>query len=652
MDYDIRALSDAVPEIIGQAACHLHTQRTTLLVTTCPEAAAIQPPENQLWKVVGDQIEFPSFAAKNLCTAIHVLREEFEYSPLIPPDRLFDVAHEIWRHEIGDSDLASGRFLALTEERINVLHAATLLISNSTRPTFDILGLVEAALPYLPRITVSDLISVVVAQHSKTQGDLAYGRLFSSIQKTLATQPPLAWELYDTLRSGLGEATNNLYGASLVALSNTEELDRVARAAIEDARSPGLLGQAATWVLGRLLAERALSDELTEGCIEVLTANAKVKEDKLRLAAIHALSVAAPKHMKLNDNLVRLASMGGIHVCGIVADYLLHNLGALVDAPDLPRFLNVLLIIEPGFTSAIDSMDSVLAHLIRSDKHSELALRWLTDWLRMNREHVMEGASLVKSFDQVLNMLVGRPQLLSSLVTDWFLSEEPAHAVSCGEVISFVSIREVKGVTLSRERLDNLDIDGLIFLVRRILGYVYNEDILLSLIFSLLDTTNPSSRTHSLVESLLVNEIGNDYPSVTLEAITLRTGLASADEKSMLDRAHEKIMAYEAAIDSLPMLHELRPPLQLRRAIALKKSVDMRKSMDAANEKSIWRQLATQVPLKGGVGWFSVENGHVGEVQPLRSMSHSILIPRRAVSDPIGYEIQRLGFRIVKRGSE
>ena len=56
-------------------------------------------------------------------------------------------------------------------------------------------------------------------------------------------------------------------------------------------------------------------------------------------------------------------------------------------------------------------------------------------------------------------------------------------------------------------------------LVRRILGFISNENQLTSLILSLLKVNEPERRTYPLVKSVIVNEIAMDYPEYVRDEI-------------------------------------------------------------------------------------------------------------------------------------
>ncbi|MDP3709178.1 MAG: hypothetical protein Q8R56_14020, partial [Polaromonas sp.] len=172
------------------------------------------------------------------------------------------------------------------------------------------------------------------------------------------------------------------------------------------------------------------------------------------------------------------------------------------------------------------------------------------------------------------------------------------------------------------------------------------------LTFSLLETNNAPGRSFSWVYSLLTEEVGRDYAHATMEALKVRQETANSPEKELLVQIHAILLQRSTAMDGLPRLQELRPPMRLRRAIALSRAREMEKAMETANEKSIIRLISTVIPMKAGRGWFSVSGNNVGPTQHLQSISHSISLPKRALTDPAGYAIAGLHYRIAKRDDE
>ena len=641
------------PEEVCQPALLLHKERSESLSTQLPAVIGnIQP--NRHWTQIGEAIEYSSLGARNYCTAIQSYREFVANVDSVSEAKLFDVAYDLWRDEIGRDDLASGRFLALAANRYNILQVAAGLISTNTKPVFDVLHVIEAALKYLPEMTVEDLCAIADAQHPKTEQDLARGLLFVAIEEALVEKPDLAWELYRHVKAAPSASIISLFTSALMGLARVGQLNEVAVCAISDAETEDeLLVQAADWVISRLIERHSLPKDLLDRCILSLRNNSYSPNEDIRYQAIHCISLAAAKESALLDDLIEHASKLDPKVLSIVVNHLFMNEGRACSYKILPELLDCLVHLPVEMDRAIRDLDAFLSHLLqKGDDQEELVLRYLQMWLVIHGNESSHDKESIQLFSQTIMAVHNKPALLQKVITKWLIADEQKLASACSAIISFLWVRGYKTPSFSADMLGEMDSASLIHLVRRMLGYVYSEDALLSFTFSMLDVNDAQMKTYQIVHSLLVKEVGRNYIESTLEAIQKKMGSAQPPLNAMLESAFAQLNTYRTNIESLPRLQELRPPFQLRRAIALRRSREMRESMDAATEKSVFLKLVKQVPLKAGIGSFTVKDGRVGETHHLQSMSHAISLPRRHMSDPVGYVIEGLLFRTAKRGDE
>jgi hypothetical protein len=183
------------------------------------------------------------------------------------------------------------------------------------------------------------------------------------------------------------------------------------------------------------------------------------------------------------------------------------------------------------------------------------------------------------------------------------------------------------------------------------IGFVYSEEHLLSLTMSFLKSKDAQHRTFAIVRSLLVDELGQDYPASTVDA--LKTAKSSTIESEWITYYASIIEAVQGRIktlEALPRLAELGPPPSLQRQFVKARSKQMSKTAEEAQKDSIIQQLATKIPIKAGRGWFSFRDGSYTDTSYMQSFSHSVSVPRRHSLDTVGYEISRLLLRLAKRG--
>lgn len=367
---------------------------------------------------------------------------------------------------------------------------------------------------------------------------------------------------------------------------------------------------------------------------------------------MHAIELGARRYPELSNDLMDIGKTLDKEALAVVVQHMYTNKDAVLCSDRLPDFLNLITHVPPDLGRCLEDVDWVLSQLWQDDSKTELLLGFLRTWvLRHGNQKIREDES-IERFDQTIQAISEKPLVLQRLITEWLIAEEPQLTSACCGLISFLWVRGVRDLSFSTAILDEMDQPAIFHLVRRMLGFVYSEEPLLSLTFSLLESRDAPTRTYPIVLSLLTKEVGRNYVEGTLHAITHLMDTASGALRPVLESAYNELTAYQKALDDLPVLQELRGPLQLRRAIALRKATDMRKTMDAANGKSVLINLMKRVPIKAGIGCFSVRDGKIGETSRFGSFSHSVTLPRRSISDPVGYAIDGLLFRLSKRGDE
>ncbi len=636
--------------MVAELALRLHREDGTGLRIDVPAGtvltAAEMPDGCQLLE--GAAVQFDSLEARNVIVA----RATFEglQSPSgIDANVLFERAYGLWRDEIGHKDQASGRLLALASLSTDVLAVAAQRIRNGS-DVFDVLHLVEAALPHLQEIEASSIIDLFVAKYESTKNDMAGGAIHGALESWLETHAGNALELHAKVQENLSEVTASLLGNAVVALAKTDYA-----AAIEVARGDvrsetPLRARVGVWALGRLLLdERAPSPSIDLAIQEVL-ALIEREQGEMRLQAIRA-AVGAMHIMAAFDSILeRLAQGGDQDVLCAVATALFLKAKDLGDRGITQHWLELMTSLKPEFKGAIRDLDHAMARLLSDPANAPMVASTLEKWVAKHGHRVAIDSETANLFDDTVRKLFSLEASWASLVTDWLLSSEQKHPAALAGFLTQLSHHSRTELSLDKGRLDGHATEDLLFLARRMLGYVHDRAQLTSLALSMLLSNEPEKRIYPVLRALLVDEIGYDYPGSTAAACRKAAETASTgSQKDFLLMVAETIDQVVNAQSSLSMLNELRPPTRLRRLFARARAKQMNESFEEASQDSIWRQVATQITIKAGRGTFSYRDANYGPSMKLSSTSHSIELPRREAFDPIGNSIRHLGFRLAKR---
>lgn len=642
----------SIPQVVLDAALALHQQESTELTFVAPRWVGCDlPGSDSLWHYNNGKIVYADLVARNHCVAHRTLQSWMQSAE---PGSLFDVAHALLLREFDRPDSASGRFLALASQYVNVLAEAVNAIKanqNRNLGVFDYLNVVEVAIQCIPHIDALDLVSLVDAQHVSTSGDGARGLIYSTIESRFRSEPQLASDVYLVAKRQMSESLQTLYVVALQALLATDHKPVALQQAREDAdHSDPLMAGAALWTLGRAIQAQPLTEDELNECIAALKSKVLSPSSETRQAATRAVAHAALKDERLMLELVRLASTGDEYTLTVVANFLFMNQRDLPTAsPHFETLLKALIGLPPSSVDAIRNFDWVLRQLYALTEQRALVVECLSQWIVKHGESSLREKALIEQFAQTITQIANDKPGFRAVITRWLVAPELQLAVASAGFLSYLNVRGMKSAAFSAEVLDGFDAQDLLLLARRLLGYVISEELLISLTLSMLDTRNARERSFGVVYTLLTDQVGRDYERATMDAITARLQTASSPEKELLSQAHAVLQERSTANDHLPRLQELRPPTRLRRAIALNRARDMEQARKAADEKSVFRRLVTEIPLKAGRGCFSVTNNEVGPTQYLQSISHSMSLPLRSLADPVGYAIDGLHFRLAQK---
>lgn len=643
---------DELLRVIGAAALGMHVSRSEDLTCDLPTTGQWQAAQKGSADYLIDEctVRFTSVEARNRIVAAYKYTENREALAHNTQGWL-SVAHDLWRCEIGKSDSAAGRLLGLVHETCDIFIAAANAIEHEQARVFDVLHAVESALPYLKDLPSDSVLTFTAAQYERTKNDLAAGMFFTRLGGVLEGRPDSCLSIHDCLRRDPSVATANLHPAALLALAKSSQNDAV-NLALEDAETPSItLRSVALWTLGRLLTLALVpADSIPKSTIAIV-AGLSSHDEQVRHAAIRAAAGVVPVMDVFDDTLILLGEAGDQFALGAIADTLFMSLSDMKSKANFNDWIRLVSKVSPSSRGTLGNFDHVLAQLIADDAQQQFAISCVTEWVGTNASDMARDKSVADLFATVTIELANRPELFSQVITDWMLSDDRRLASAAAGLLSHLWVHEFRHPEFSTQQLDTLEYSDLLFLARRMIGFVYSEDHLLSLTMSFLKTRNAPQRVFGLVRALFIDELGKDYPSSIINTLESACEAATDEEwKYFYTSTAGAIKSRINALDALPRLAELRPPPELQRQFAKARAKQMSEAVEEAQKGSIVRQIATEIQIKAGIGWFSFRNGGYTDATHMQSFSHSVSVPLREAFDTVGYEISHLLLRKAKRG--
>lgn len=635
--------------IIGELVTNLHANCSADLTIVLPTESHNFPKEETAdFQIIDNTLCFSSLEARNHFLATYLFKkhqEEFQADLL----KWLHTARDLWRHEIGSADRVSGRLMALVHEIEDIFLIAASVIENKTIDVFKVLHIIEAALPYLNKIEPKSIYILCATQHEKTKNDLAAGFFFNQLEKLL-TRLPLACRLiHSHLRYEISQTTVALYPTALIALSLTSESEAVTLA-YEDAESQNdTLKRAALWTLGLLFTSKRIAKDIIPVVSAIIVANISDPDEQVRRTAIHAAAQAITVTRKFDSSLINLGGTGDQEVLTALSQVLLSNSEKIKATIFLKKWVSLLCNLKPSSIGAIDNFDYILMGLLSDKLQQQFVISCLTEWTKINGNDTPRDKSFAELFDSTVLELTNRKELLSQIITEWFSSDSRKLASAASGLLSHLWVHNFKNPEFSTELLDTFIEADFLYLVRRMLGFVYSDEHLLSLTLSLLKTKDPQ-RIFGIVHSVLADEVGMDYPGSTIKKLEeARISTTEAEWITLYSSVIDRITEFMDSIDALPRIEELKPPPNIQRQFAKAQAKQMNNMVEDARKGSILRQICTEIPIKAGKGCFSFRDGNYTDTSNMQSISHSVPLPRRHVLDSVGYELSRLMMRCVKR---
>jgi hypothetical protein len=301
----------------------------------------------------------------------------------------------------------------------------------------------------------------------------------------------------------------------------------------------------------------------------------------------------------------------------------------------------------------LNQLDHAMYILINKNKNWKLVEDFVSDWI-IQSDYYDGNYKIDKIFRSTVSAFTGEKLKFEIMITRFLNSDHFKHNRIASELIDDFHLHTKISIELSKETLDTLSFDDVLYVSRKILGYVYDPKLLCSLIYSLL-TIKESNKVKELVSDIFINHIGADFPKSTYDF--LKSVKENTDENDLKYKTAEIVLGeldrYYDLVKSLPPLKELLSTKQQTYQILIEEKKLQANAMEAVDEDSIVHQLmGNPIPLKYGKGWFSYRDGSYSSPESLGRFSYSAEISRSEILHPITSMIKKFNFRLVKRGDK
>lgn len=601
-----------------------------------------------------DGLRFASESTLVAAAAQHMLKTE-RASLLGSPKACFERLDEIFGNEIGKEQMLCGRVLAALHNsgELDAFSWARLAIEAGVG-VFDVLHVLESTVPLLDDAKAESIFEFFCGHYEKTKNDLAQGLIYGKLNPWLAAHPTVADGIRRLHEAQASERSGSLYACALSALMS-HDLTGGHTLALAAARSakPFVSGPS-LHALGLVKygdpASRAALEQTIQHCTGILRDQNHPNLETAVATLTRVVPYDEPAVVALLDEAGRTGAPLALYP---ISTLLWTQAKEHAAKPWFRPLLMHLTAARPEHGGILRNIDFVLMGWVRDPARLPQAIEFINAWIAAQPAEVVKELNVSDAFHSTIRRIAEIPSALNELLTAWLIHDDRRYPLIASKLISRLRTEGLGTLSLDKGILDGLDEAGFRFLVRRMLGYLSGDEVLIQLVFSLTRTRDAKTRTFGFIRSVYGQHVGHDYPHQAVEYLKARTTDAAHDEdiKKLADEVAGGLQAGLDALDALPVLKEFMPPSEKAKRFAKERHRQMNEAMEEASKDSIWRQIATNIPLKAGRRTFQRIQGRYTDVTELKSMSHSVALPRSEIFDPAGSARERFLMRRARRDS-
>lgn len=530
---------------------------------------------------------------------------------------------------------------------IDAVHIAIEAVRSGS-DVFTVSRVMTDSLPRFDEVDIPNLLTLFGLMHPKVKNDLSQGFIYGAVGEWMKRHPVRIDEVVAACLAIPQESSAPLLRMALaqgVASEWSRWLARIHE--LIDDTSP-VIALSAIEALGLVDWGNAGAND-TAKAAAVIRAGLRSDDESVLVSSacsgLNLINTAHDQHTLIDE----IVALDRHYIAHLVGDHLAFR-GEHLNAQPWYQDKIMLLASKAGQNKGgYRGVDHILSCLFNSQGWAT-CMEWLHTWVVANASAPHE---FPEEFPQLFQLISENREERGVLLAEWLKHDEIGVQKVARQVLNNAGLEEGDAPRFPASVLDEMTQPSLLHLIRRVLGNVIREGQLISLIWSVTETNDAERRAYDFVYQAMVNFVGRDYPTATKTHLESVVSLnADTPAKTLAVRILAAMKEHQDALDALPMIEELLPLTEHRHRFTKERRRQMNDAFDEANKNSLWRQIATRIPLKAGRSSFSMRGGEVGEKMHLSSISHAVAIPRSEAIDRIGSDLMRLQFNLEKEGVE
>ena len=434
-------------------------------------------------------IRFASEALMVQAAALHVLQSEQD-GLLASPKACFERLDEIFGNEIGKEEMVCGQVLAALHNsgKLDAFAWGRQAIEAGVG-VFDVLHVLEGAVPHFDCANAELIFEFFCGHYEKVKNDLAQGLIYRKLDPWLASHPDVAHGIKHLHEVQPMECSGSLYACALTAIMS-HEFATGYDLTLTAAQSPEpLIAGPSLHALGLVnyndpLSRRAL-DQTIQLCARILRT---ADHPNLETAVATLTRLVKFDEAATVPLLDEAAQLGTPHALYPLSVLLWTEDKALRDKSWFLPLLMRLTAARAEHGGILRNIDFVLMGWVRDPKLLPRAMEFINSWIANQPTEVFKQVGIAEAFSSTVHRIAEIPVALSQMLTSWLLNDDQRYPFLASKLISRLRTERLTSIALDPPMLDSLNEPDIRFLLRRMLGYLSGDEILIRLVFSLAHT--------------------------------------------------------------------------------------------------------------------------------------------------------------------
>lgn len=514
--------------------------------------------------------------------------------------------------------------------------------------SFNIADILNKTIPNLT-LNINSLIVLFETLHDSMQNDLASSKQYSLVEILAEFQPKLTVNIFKKLLDVNKPFVVNYLARILITQSKVSTNSTYNKITPYLKNKSTNVKQATIIALGNLDYSLPKFKKRIADTIRLLKLESLQNNTDIDLAIISAYN----NLIKYSDNVKEEFLQYSLYEIPSIKYQISFSLSLQRNCSSEKWYLDCLSNLKKvdiAHKGIIRNLDVILSELFAFG-NTTYAIDYIIDWIIINKYVKNDVDDITKLFPTLFQLIFQKEKLLGNMITRLLLFENLHAHLAISDITQKLKLQNITKVSLDVETLNTISHDEIIYVVRKILGFIFDREIISNLVLSICYIDDYTETTKELIFEVFLDYIGRDYLHSTIKFLE---ELNDSNErvKEIVSSLLPILNKRQHVINDLNVLNEFEPSILRKRSLAKERQKIIYSSLKDVEKHSIFMQLSTNIPLKYGTGWFSFYNGGFAPPSYMTQISHSVEVPLSSMTQTISDSLQRGMFRLASRDNK